>query len=132
MNKPTKNLLLLALLSAMAAPAFAGAGATLPADLPRYGQDKPIPVPQIPKHKLAQGREVGVLPRKGPAAGPGTRPTACRRDRLARPTPSVRWKSPPSSVRDKASTGAAVNIWLVGLSGLRGATRLTGSQRLLR
>ena len=65
MNKPMKKLLLVALLSAMAAPAFAGAGAKLPADLPPYGQDKPIPVPQITKHKLANGMEVWVVPRNG-------------------------------------------------------------------
>jgi zinc protease len=65
MNKPAKNLLLVALLSALAAPAFAGADAKLPADLPAYGQDKPIPVPQITKHKLANGMEVWVVPRNG-------------------------------------------------------------------
>lgn len=67
MSKPSKNLLLLALLSALAlsSPAFAGAGAKLPADLPAYGQDKPIPVPQIQKKTLANGMEVWVVPRNG-------------------------------------------------------------------
>ena len=67
MSKPSKNLLSLALLSALAlsSPAFAGAGAKLPADLPAYGQDKPIPVPQITKKTLANGMEVWVVPRNG-------------------------------------------------------------------
>ena len=67
MNKPSRNLLLVALLSALAlsSPAFAGANAKLPADLPPYGKDKPIPVPQIEKKKLANGMEVWVVPRNG-------------------------------------------------------------------
>jgi zinc protease len=67
MNKPSKNLLLVALLSALAlsSPAFAGADAKLPADLPAYGKDKPIPVPQIEKRTLANGMEIWVVPRNG-------------------------------------------------------------------
>jgi zinc protease len=67
MNQPSIKLLSLALLSALAlsAPAFAGAGAKLPADLPAYGQDKPIPVPRIEKKTLANGMEVWVVPRNG-------------------------------------------------------------------
>jgi zinc protease len=66
MNKPSKNLLLLALLSALATPAFAaGAPAKLPADLPPYGQDKPIPVPEITRKTLSNGMEVWVVPREG-------------------------------------------------------------------
>jgi len=65
MNKTSKNLLLLALLAALASPAFAGPEAKLPADLPAYGKDKPLPVPQITKHKLANGMEVWVVPRNG-------------------------------------------------------------------
>jgi len=65
MNTPSKKLLLLALLAAISTPAFAGAAAKLSADLPAYGKDKPIPVPQITKHKLANGMEVWVVPRTG-------------------------------------------------------------------
>ena len=67
MSKPSMKLLSLALLSALAltSPAFAGAGAKLPADLPAYGQDKPIPVPRIEKKTLANGMEVWVVPRNG-------------------------------------------------------------------
>jgi zinc protease len=67
MSKPSMNLLMLALLSAMAlsSPAFAGASAKLPAELPPYGQDKPIPVPQITKKTLSNGMEVWVVPRNG-------------------------------------------------------------------
>jgi predicted Zn-dependent peptidase len=65
MSTPSKNLLLLALLAAIASPAFAGPAAKLPADLPPYGQDKPIPVPKISKQKLANGMEVWVVPRNG-------------------------------------------------------------------
>jgi zinc protease len=61
------NKLMLGLVLTLAAssPAFAGAGAKLPADLPAYGKDKPIPVPQITKKTLANGMEVWVLPRNG-------------------------------------------------------------------
>jgi predicted Zn-dependent peptidase len=58
--------LLALLMSAIVSPAaFAGADAKLPADLPPYGQDKPIPVPQIAKKTLANGLEVWVVPRDG-------------------------------------------------------------------
>ncbi len=67
MSKPSMKLLSLALLSALAfaAPAFAGPNAKLPAELPPYGQDKPIPVPQIEKKTLANGMEIWVVPRSG-------------------------------------------------------------------
>ena len=61
----TKLLLVLAVSLAVSAPAFAGAGAKLPADLPPYGQDKPIPVPEISKQTLANGMQVWVVPRNG-------------------------------------------------------------------
>ena len=57
--------LALALAVSFAAPAFAGAGAKLPPDLPPYGQDKPIPVPDITKKTLSNGMEVWVVPRNG-------------------------------------------------------------------
>jgi zinc protease len=67
MSKPSMKLLSFALLCALAAssPAFAGASAKLPPELPAYGQDKPIPVPQIEKKTLANGMEVWVVPRNG-------------------------------------------------------------------
>ena len=60
-----KLMLGMALSLVASGPAFAGAGAKLPADLPPYGQDKTIPAPQITKKKLANGMEVWVLPRNG-------------------------------------------------------------------
>ena len=61
------NKLMLAVLVSLLLPtsAFAGAAAKLPADLPPYGQDKPIPVPQIAKQTLANGLQVWVVPRNG-------------------------------------------------------------------
>src|SRR3546814_5124855 len=37
----------------------------MPSDLPAYGADKPLPVPDIEKKTLANGLEVWVLPRDG-------------------------------------------------------------------
>ena len=66
MRMPMNKLLLtLAVSLAVSAPAFAGAGAPLPPDLPPYGQDKPIPVPDITKQTLANGMQVWVVPRNG-------------------------------------------------------------------
>lgn len=66
MRMPMKKLLLvLAVSLAVSAPAFAGPAAKLPADLPPYGQDKPIPVPEISKQTLANGMQVWVVPRNG-------------------------------------------------------------------
>ncbi len=63
---PLRPALLALLVSALVSPvAFAGVTAKLPADLPPYGHDKPIPVPQIAKKKLANGLEVWVVPRNG-------------------------------------------------------------------
>lgn len=67
MRIASMNKLMLAIAVSLAASttAYAGANAKLPADLPAYGQDKPIPVPQIAKKKLANGMEVWVVPRNG-------------------------------------------------------------------
>ena len=67
MRIPSMNKLMLAVAISLAASssAYAGASAKLPADLPAYGQDKPIPVPQIAKKKLSNGMEVWVIPRNG-------------------------------------------------------------------
>ena len=66
-------LALSALLAAGTAPASAQAPAPpapkakapLPADLPPYAADKPLPVPDIQKKTLANGMEVWVVPRDG-------------------------------------------------------------------
>jgi len=57
----------LALLAACALIGGQAQAATvkLPAELPAFGQDKPIPVPQIAKKTLANGLEVWVVPRQG-------------------------------------------------------------------
>lgn len=60
--KPLAALLLAALL---APAAFAGANAVLPADLPAFAADKPLPVPAIEKKTLGNGIEVWVVPRSG-------------------------------------------------------------------
>ena len=66
MRTPMNKLLLaLAVSLAVAAPAFAGVGAKLPPDLPPYGQDKPIPVPEITRKTLSNGMEIWVVPRDG-------------------------------------------------------------------
>lgn len=57
--------LMLAALLALPLAAGAAEAIKLPAELPKYGQDKPIPVPQISKKTLANGLEVWVLPRQG-------------------------------------------------------------------
>ncbi len=61
----TFKLSLLALSLLVGAPAFAAASAKLPAELPAFGQDKALPVPQITKKTLANGLEVWVVPRSG-------------------------------------------------------------------
>ena len=59
------NTVLLAALLALPVAASAAEAVKMPADLPKYGQDKPIPVPHISKKTLANGLEVWVLPRQG-------------------------------------------------------------------
>lgn len=58
------NIFLAALL-ALPVSSFAAQAIKLPAELPKYGQDKAIQVPQISKKTLANGLEVWVLPRQG-------------------------------------------------------------------
>jgi zinc protease len=58
--------MLAAAISLLLSPvALAGASAKLPADLPPYGQDKPIPVPKIVKKTLSNGLEIWVVARDG-------------------------------------------------------------------
>eukprot|EP01136_Pigoraptor_vietnamica_P032595 Opistho-1_new@94585 len=68
MRSPTMNhkkLMLAAAIAMMTATAVQAAEVKLPAELPAFGQDKPIPVPQITKKTLANGLEVWVVPRQG-------------------------------------------------------------------
>ena len=60
-----QNKIVLAALLAMPLSALAADAVKMPAELPPYGQDKPIQVPQIAKQTLANGLEVWVLPRQG-------------------------------------------------------------------
>ena len=59
------NTIALAALLALPLGAMAAEAVKMPAELPKYGQDKPIQVPQISKKTLANGLEVWVLPRQG-------------------------------------------------------------------
>lgn len=61
----TLHALALTVAGLVSMPAAAGPGAELPRDLPAYGADKPLPVPQIEKQTLANGLEVWVVPRDG-------------------------------------------------------------------
>ncbi len=63
--KPNLNPTFLAALLALPLTSFAADAVKMPAELPKYGQDKPIQVPQISKKTLANGLEVWVLPRQG-------------------------------------------------------------------
>ncbi|MDN3919058.1 M16 family metallopeptidase [Roseateles violae] len=60
--KSTPHLLVAALMAAGLAHA---AEPRLPKELPAFGQDKPLPVPQITKKTLANGLEIWVVPRQG-------------------------------------------------------------------
>lgn len=57
--------LALALAAALPATAKDKALVALPADLPPYAADKPLPVPAIEKSRLANGMELWVVPRDG-------------------------------------------------------------------
>jgi zinc protease len=57
--------MMLAAMLALPLTSFAAEAIKMPAALPKYGQDKPIQVPQISKQTLANGLEVWVLPRQG-------------------------------------------------------------------
>lgn len=64
MNLMHKTLLAAAMCALLPAAALAK-DVVMPKDLPAYGPDKPLPVPQIEKKTLANGLEVWVLPRDG-------------------------------------------------------------------
>ncbi len=61
----TKTSIALAISLAFCGAATARDAVVLPKDLPPYAPDKPLPVPQIEKKKLANGLEVWVVPRNG-------------------------------------------------------------------
>ena len=60
-----QTLLALAVSALACGGAIAGPAAELPADLPPYAADKPLPVPDIARKTLANGLEVWVVPREG-------------------------------------------------------------------
>jgi zinc protease len=64
MNLMHKTLLAAAVCALLPTTALAK-DVVMPKDLPAYGADKPLPVPQIDKKTLANGLEVWVLPRDG-------------------------------------------------------------------
>jgi len=51
--------------SLSASAALAKEEAPLPKDLPPYGQDKPLPVPEIAQRTLPNGLSVWIVPRTG-------------------------------------------------------------------
>jgi len=59
------KLILASAIAALGLGAVHAAELKLPADLPAFGQDKPIPVPQITKKTLSNGLEIWVVPRQG-------------------------------------------------------------------
>ncbi|AXK73008.1 insulinase family protein [Lysobacter sp. TY2-98] len=61
----TISLLAAAVSLALAGAAVAGPKAVLPADLPPYAPDRPLPVPAIQKTTLSNGLEVWIVPRTG-------------------------------------------------------------------
>ena len=57
--------LLSLLLAVLAVPALAAEKKPLPADLPPFGEDKPLPVPRIADTKLPNGLTVWLVAREG-------------------------------------------------------------------
>ena len=61
-----KKLMLTMTISLLFAPlAYAAESVQVPAAMPAYGKDKPIPAPRIAKKTLANGLQVWVVPRNG-------------------------------------------------------------------
>src|SRR3546814_14541507 len=98
MNLMHKTLLAAAVCALLPAAALAK-DVVMPRDLPAYGADKPLPVPDIEKKTLANGLAVWVLPRHAlprvdyvPAVrGPGS-PAADRTDTAPTSWWARRWK----------------------------------------
>src|SRR5512134_2308802 len=62
---PTRMLLALAASGLLAGPGLAAEQAPLPKDLPPFGEDRPLPVPDITDSKLANGLTVWLVKRPG-------------------------------------------------------------------
>lgn len=65
MNKPMPCLLAMGLALSLASAGANAATPALPAGLPGYAADKPLPVPDIARKTLGNGLEVWVVPRDG-------------------------------------------------------------------
>lgn len=65
MKRMHKTLLAATVCALLPLAAQAKDDVAMPRDLPAYGADKPLPVPEIDKQTLANGLEVWVLPRDG-------------------------------------------------------------------
>ena len=65
MIKPIPCLLAMGLALSLASTGAGATSAALPAGLPDYAADKPLPVPEISRRTLANGLEVWVVPRDG-------------------------------------------------------------------
>src|SRR6218665_3019597 len=64
-NKKPMLAVAIAMMCAASAGVAGAAEVKLPKELPPFGQDKSLPVPQITKQRLANGLEVWVVPREG-------------------------------------------------------------------
>ena len=60
----TRNAALLLFAATTALPIAAREDVKMPADLPAYGADNPLPVPKIVRQRLANGLQVWVVPRQ--------------------------------------------------------------------
>lgn len=60
-----KSLIALMVGAALAPAAFAAAPATMPAGLPGFAPDRPLPAPEVARHTLENGLQVWVAPRDG-------------------------------------------------------------------
>ncbi|MDY0023222.1 pitrilysin family protein [Arenimonas caeni] len=59
------NLAALCVAAALAPAAFASAPVAMPADLPPFAPDRPLPVPEVARHTLDNGLQVWIVPRDG-------------------------------------------------------------------
>jgi predicted Zn-dependent peptidase len=64
-HRPPTAALVLLLAAAAALPAAAEKAAPLPADLPPFAADKPLPVPDLTATRLGNGLTVWIVPRSG-------------------------------------------------------------------
>ncbi|WP_295364176.1 pitrilysin family protein [Arenimonas sp.] len=59
------NLATLFIAAVLAPAAFAAAPVAMPAELPAFAPDRPLPVPEVARHALDNGLQVWVVPRDG-------------------------------------------------------------------